>query len=71
MVLCTAVWFVVAAFWYVASGSRRFDFIVMGKLEQVESVLFYLTLEDEDYAGHHSAITRSHYVTAPRARRLQ
>ena len=70
MVLCTAVWFVVAAFWYVASGSRRFEF-VMGKMEQVESVLFYLTLEDEDYAGHHSAITRSHYVTAPRARRLQ
>jgi hypothetical protein len=62
---------VVPAFWYVASGSRRFDFIVMGKLEQVETVMFYVTLEEEDYARPHSAIKRSYYVTASRVRRLQ
>ena len=43
VVLFTDVWLVVPAFWYVASGPRRLDFIVMGKLEQVETVLFYLT----------------------------
>ena len=61
----------VPAFWCVASGFRRFEFIFMGKLKQVEMVLFYLTLEDEDYAGPHSAIKRSHYVTASRVRGLQ
>ena len=60
VLLCTAVWLVVAAFWHVASGPRRFDCIVMGKLEQVETVLFYLTLEDEDYAGPQSTLTFSH-----------